>query len=185
MATWARPVTHRSTDENREVTGASSLRVIELKAALDQLIETPEWFDEQPSPAEWAVYADAIRNFVAGGPELLDEATPYLWQYYRSVVNSFDEAEMNDYGIPILSNDVEIWDEVAITESPTIRLGGSRLEPGRSYISFEGEVSWEIEHGLQIVFEHGLHVCKVSPFDDHSTNAHAWGDEALLGIIFK
>lgn len=57
------------------------------------------------------------------------------------------------------------------------------LAPGRSYLSFEGEVSWEPEHSLQLVFEDGWRVCKVSPYDGHVTVADAYGDSSLLGVV--
>ncbi|MBO0834789.1 MAG: hypothetical protein J2P28_04615 [Actinobacteria bacterium] len=57
--------------------------------------------------------------------------------------------------------------------------------PGRSYLSFEGEVSWEPEHGMQLVYEDGQRLCKVSQYDGHVTVAHALGDPSLLGVIFR
>jgi hypothetical protein len=57
--------------------------------------------------------------------------------------------------------------------------------PELSYISFEGEVTWEPEHGLQLVFEHGRRVCKVGPYDGHHTKGHAYGDPALIDVVFK
>lgn len=46
-------------------------------------------------------------------------------------------------------------------------------------------MSWEPEHGLQLVFENGLTVCKVGPYDGHNTNAHAYADASLLNVVFK
>jgi hypothetical protein len=51
------------------------------------------------------------------------------------------------------------------------------------YLSFEGEVSREPEHGLQLVHEDGQRVCKVGPYDGHVTVAHAHGDPSLLGVV--
>lgn len=56
--------------------------------------------------------------------------------------------------------------------------------PGHSYLSLEGEVSWEPERGLQLVFEDGQRVCRVSQYDGHVTVAHAYGDPSLLGTVF-
>ena len=87
--------------------------------------------------------------------------------------------------MPTIDESADIWEHVEIRFAPSFTLGGGRFAPAPSYISFEGEVSWEIEHGLQLVFEHGRRVCKVGPFDGHDTNAHAYGDESLLGVVFK
>jgi hypothetical protein len=69
--------------------------------------------------------------------------------------------------------------------APALALGGGAHEPGRSYISFEGNVSWDPEHGLRLVVEHGLRVCKVGQYDGHHTNAHAYDDIALLDVVFR
>jgi hypothetical protein len=128
---------------------------------------------------------EAIHNFRAAGPELLDEATPYLWEYYRSVASQFDEDEWDEHGIPELDADADIWAEVHLIEPPCIVLGGDPLAPAPTYISFEGEVSWEPDHGLELVVEHGRSICKVGPYDGHSTNAMAYDDATLLGVIFR
>ena len=160
-------------------------RVIELKQILDGLarMRDPE---NEPSPEDQPLFDEAVANFLRGGPLLLDEATEFMWAYYRSVASQFGPTERASYGIPELAPGSDIWDQVEFPSNPpTLRRGGTRLEPGPSYISFEGEVTWEPEHGLQLVFEHGLRVCKVGPFDDHNTNAHAFGDESLIDVVFK
>jgi hypothetical protein len=84
-----------------------------------------------------------------------------------------------------IPDSADIWEHVQFRHPPQWRLGGGPLAPGRSYLSFEGEVSWEPEHGLQLVFEDGQHVCKVSPYDGHVTVAHAYGDSSLLGVVVR
>jgi hypothetical protein len=162
----------------------SSKRVYERKRDLDRLLDEPD-IEGETTAQERAVAEEAIRNFKSGGAELLDTATPFLWAYYRSVVSVFTAAERDDYGIPEIPQSADIWEQVEFRLPPALTFGGNRLEPGRSYISFEGEVSWEPEHGLQLVFEHGLRVCKVGPYDGHCTNAHAYADGSLLGVVFK
>ncbi|MEO1482923.1 MAG: hypothetical protein AAFU77_12520 [Myxococcota bacterium] len=84
-----------------------------------------------------------------------------------------------------LSKPSEVWDHVAIGAEPSIVLGGGKYTPSRHYISFEGNVAWEPEHGLQLVFEKGPKLCKVSPYDGHVTNAAAFADPNLHGVIFR
>ena len=124
-------------------------------------------------------------NFTSRGPELLDAATDHLWAYYRSVAAALSPAEREQRGVPTIDESGDIWEQVEIRFPPAFTLGGRRFAPARSYISFEGEVSWEIEHGLQLVVEDGRRVCKVGPYDGHVTNAHAYGDESLLGVVFR
>jgi uncharacterized protein DUF6985 len=86
--------------------------------------------------------------------------------------------------VPQIQDSADIWEHVQFRHPPEWRLGGGPLTPGRSYLSFEGEVSWEPEHGLQLVYEDGQRVCKVSQYDGHVTVAHAYGDPSLLGVVF-
>lgn len=161
----------------------ASQRVQELKQTLDALLGDAALNDL--SPDERLLAEDAARNFTSGGAALLDAATDFMRAYYEDTVGEFTPAERSAYGLPELKDGADIWDEVEFRHPPEVRLGGGPLKPGQSYISFEGEVSWEREHGLQLVFDHGSHVCKVGPYDGHLTNAHAYGNPALLGVIYK
>jgi hypothetical protein len=161
----------------------ASDRVRELKALLDRLAEQAE-FGGDPAPED-QVLREVMRDFIAGGVELLDEATPFLRAYYESTVGEFSAEQRVDYGMPEIPDSADIWEHVQFRHPPQWRLGGGPLAPGRSYLSFEGEVSWEPEHGLQLVFEDGQHVCKVSPYDGHVTVAHAYGDSSLLGVVVR
>jgi hypothetical protein len=160
----------------------ASDRVRELKTLLDRLAEQAE-FDGGPTAEDQILREEVIRDFIAGGTELLDEATPFLLVYYQSTVAEFSAEERVEYGIPEIPDSADIWEHVQFRHPPEWRLGGGPLAPGRSYLSFEGEVSWEPEHGLQMVFEDGRRVCKVSPYDGHVTIAGAYGDSSLLGVV--
>lgn len=157
----------------------------ELKARLDVLLDEEDieldavFTDEQERARE-----QAAENFRAAGPELLATATPYLWEYYRATAAEFTREQCVAYGIPLLDPGTDIWSQVTLTNPPSIELGRPPHSPAPAYISFEGEVSWEPEHGLQLVVEDGRHVCKVGPYDGHVTNAHASGDLARLGVVF-
>lgn len=159
-------------------------RVIELKRILDAQARMPRP-ENEPNDDEAALFEEAIGKFLSAGPEVLEEATEALWAYYRSVASAFTDAERLAYGIPEIPPVSEIWDYVDFREPPWIQLGGDQLEPAPTYVSFEREVNWEPEHGLQVVFEHGHRVCTLGPYDGHNTNAHAFGDGSLLNVVFK
>jgi hypothetical protein len=161
------------------VTVASD-RVRTLKSLLDQLVEEIEW-----KGADRLVLEDAVESFKRGGLALLDTATPYMWGYYKSTAAEFTSEQRAIYGVPEIPESVDIWEEVRFGSPPELKLGGCPLEPARSYLSFEGSVSWEREHGLQLVFEDGRTLCKVGPYDGHVTVAHACGDASLLGVVFR
>jgi hypothetical protein len=161
----------------------ASDRVRELKALLDRLVERAE-FDGEPTAENQILRREAIGGFVGGGAHLLDDATPFIWAYYRSTAARFTPDERIRYGIPEIPDSADIWEHVQFLHPPEWRLGDGALAPGRSYLSFEGEVSWEPEHGLQLVYEDGQRVCKVSQYDGHVTVAHSHGDPSLLGVVF-
>jgi Domain of unknown function (DUF6985) len=163
----------------------ASDRVREQKRILDSLVRTPDFDEDEPSLDERVVYDEAIANFVSAGPDMLEQATDHLWAYYRWFASGFSQTERAAYGIPDIPATSDIWDHVKFRNPPSITVGSDRFEPAPSYISFEGEVTWEPEHGLQLVFEHGLRVCKVGPYDGHNTNAHAFGDFSLIDVVFK
>lgn len=157
----------------------------DLKARLDLLIPQIDLFDGEFTPDQLAAFDAAKRSFLAAGPEILAAATEHLWAYYRGTAEEFTPEDREDYGIPELGADADIWAEVSITGPPVLDVGGEPLAPAAAYLSFEGEVSWEDEHGLQLVFENGRTVCKVGPYDGHSTNAHAHGDPSLLTTVYE
>lgn len=167
------------------VTPHSSPLLAGLKSALDELLSKEDPDDAVFTAEQDEDRARAAHAFTASGPELLDAATPYLWEYYRAVAAEFGPTQLREYGIPTFGPDTDIWGQVSFSTPPSIEVGRPPFAPARAYISFEGEVSWEPEHGLQLVFENGSRVCKVGPYDGHVTNAHAFADVSLLDVVFK
>ncbi len=155
-----------------------------LKSTLDALLDDEVRHGAVLTEQELARVA-AAHNFRRSEPHLLAQATPYLWEYYRATVAEYTPEQCKEYGLPLLTPSTDIWTHVSIRTPPSIELGRPPLSPARAYISFEGEVSWEPEHGLQLVVEDGLRICKVGPYDGHVTIAHAFGDSSLLGVVFK
>lgn len=72
------------------------------------------------------------------------------------------------------------WGYVQITVPPMVEAGGDPLEPAASYLSFEGEVPWEPEHGLELVFEDGRRIGRsvlaTATAQTHTptTTSHSW-----------
>lgn len=155
-----------------------------LKVRLDALLDAARP-DGDFTSGDLACFSDARRRFLDAGPDLLDQVTGDLWTYYRSTADEFTEQQRADYGIPELAATADIWAEVSVNTSPDLTVGRSPLEPARCYMSFECEVSWEPEHGLQLVVEEGRRICKLGPYDGHLTNAAAFGDSALLNVVFQ
>lgn len=144
----------------------ASDRARELKAVLDRLARQAECgSDEDESRC-----AEAVSAFIAGGAGLLEEAAPALRRYYRSAIAEFTPKLQREYGLPEIPDSADIWEHVSFPhEECAWHPGQGATDTGRSYLSFEGEVSWEPEHGLQLVFEDGQRVCKAGPCDGHLT----------------
>lgn len=156
-----------------------------LKRHLDSLVKSAVYWPTSPSAEVKAVFDEAIKNFQSEGVQLLIDATQYVWMFYKDIVKNSSAEILQDYNIPTNIIQDDIWKYVVIRHSPTIGIGGgSKYEPGRSYIVFDGDFIWEEEHGLQMVFDHGLNICRISHYDGWYTNAKARGDESFLGKIY-
>jgi len=148
----------------------ASDRARELKAILDRVAGQAELDRDYDPDEDESLRAEAISAFIAGGVRLLEEATPALWEYYRATIAEFTQEQRREYGLPEIPDSADIWEHVSFPhEESSWHLGNVLRERGRSYLSFEGEVSWEPEHGFQLVFEDGQRVCKAGPYDGHLT----------------
>ncbi len=119
----------------------------DLKARLDQLLDDAD-ISNRDTTEDKRAFDETKRNFRSAGPEILAAATEHLWAYYRDVAAEFEPADRAEYGIPELEEAADIWAEVTITEPPALTAGRTPLEPASAYLLFEGEVTWEDEHGL-------------------------------------
>ena len=153
-----------------------------LKNELDASLGGAEFRRSKSAPQ--SLLEEGVANFRASGAALLDQATPYLWEYYRETLSAYEGQDLSEYGIPVIGDSEDIWTYVSFENSPEVAAGEGPYEPDATYLSFSGDVAWEPEHGLQLVYAHGLKVCKVGPFDGHNTNAHAYGDLSKLGVVF-
>ena len=53
------------------------------------------------------------------------------------------------------------------------------------YIQIEGECNWEIEHGLALVFRQGRMLTRLSQYDGHLTEAHAFGQSDIADPLME
>ena len=144
------------------------------------LLDAAEPDAESTTPEEQRLFAEAVAAVRAGGVELLDTATPHLWEYYRDVAQAVGD---DNLGMVPLVDGADIWEHVELLRPPTLLTGFGLRCPSPCYVNFEGEVTWEPEHGLQLVFDHSGAVCRVGPYSGHLTVAGKFGD-AFLGEIY-
>ena len=50
---------------------------------------------------------------------------------------------------------------------------------GSWFVALENECAWEPEHGLMLVLKEGRAVTKVSEYDGHLTNGHAFANDSI------
>jgi len=136
---------------------AAAARVAEL---LDQAEP-----DGDPTPEQRQCFDRAVGALRAGGAELLDTVTPHLWEYYRDIE---DAVGTDGLGMPPLADDADIWAHVELPRRPLLMEDGPDAA-SPCYVTFEGEVPWEPEHGLQLVFDATGAVCRVGPYTGHLT----------------
>jgi hypothetical protein len=124
----------------------------------------------------------ALAALLRAPAELLDEARPFVYRYYEDTKTLCPV----DVSIPNVARADDIWGHVRF--GSCLQVGRCDGYPRDVYLSLECECDWEPEHGLQLVFRwrtnSGLQVCKVGPYDGHSTYAHAFGNPTLEDVIY-
>ncbi|MGO3892629.1 MAG: DUF6985 domain-containing protein [Paenalcaligenes sp.] len=133
-----------------------------------------EEYDEDECQAD---FHTAIANFLTASPKILREADDALFSYYKD----YEKYWLEEGNAPLATAE-ELWQRVRF---------GSELMVSRSahgdkavYVSLECGCDWEVEHGLQLVFKHGLTLTKLGPFDGHLSNANAYADDSLEQVIY-
>ena len=130
--------------------------------------------------AELLEFADAIRSFLNLTQNDRDAAAPHVFAFFQDTVDEtgFESVEAGMQGLG--ENSPELWSFVR----PTILSGqiswelGDQEQLGR-YIVVEGECGWEAEHGILMSWRDGRELVKVSGYDGHATNGHAYDDLEL------
>jgi hypothetical protein len=135
--------------------------------------------DDCADEAHRAAVDVALENFRAHLPAALLEAEGHVFLYYLDCKGSFAPGQP---GYVEIASPKDVWKHVHFGPEATV---GLRAKDGKIYVSLECSCDWEEEHGLQIVLEEGRRVNKVGPFDGHVTNADAYADTSLEGVVYK
>ena len=127
-------------------------------------------------------YHTAIQNLIELGGEALTAVEPFVVQYCNELLELYDEAEHRNIKFDHPS---EIWKYVQFGSELLVRRRADGDDEDGIYFSLECGCDWEPEHGLDLVLRDGLAFTKVGPYDGHLTNADAYADPSLKGVIFK
>jgi hypothetical protein len=125
----------------------------------------------------------AIKNILTINDDVLTEAQQYVYQYYEDMAALF--AAHNWPSPPKIETPADVWKHVSFGDSLYVQRRKKATAEDGVYVSLGCNCDWEEEHGLQIVLRDGLKVTKVGPFDDHLTNAAAFADPSLIGVIYR
>ena len=116
----------------------------------------------------------ALKNFLKLTAKQRRADGRHLLAYCKLMIEVVgEESVLGDLG-GVLPTVDEIWNYAR-----PLGISFSALDPGKYafertiYVNVEGEVDWEPEHGLQMVWEGGARLVKVSEYDGHPTNGHA------------
>ncbi|MFE3328712.1 DUF6985 domain-containing protein [Streptomyces sp. NPDC059176] len=122
-------------------------------------------------------FHSAISAFLALDEFVLKSASLPIFQYYQDV-----QITLGDEDLVSITDPEDVWRHIKLGDEVTVERDahGDRLV----YVSVECECAWEPEHGLQLVLCAGRSVTKVGPFDGHLTNASAYDNEALAGVVY-
>jgi hypothetical protein len=137
-------------------------------------------FEERPHDPD--VQA-AMARLLDPESKLLGALEPFVIAYCKDVLANYPpewsrpEVELDGSG--------DIWQYVSFGDTfiVTREVDGPYFEAG-IYFDMECNCEWEVEHGLQFVIRGGDVVVKVGPYDGHPTNAHAYADETLRGVVY-
>lgn len=127
-------------------------------------------------------FHETIRTFLALDPSVLAAASPAIFAYYRDVVDSL--AASGDQSMHVeIEGPHDVLNHVQFGDEPTLSRDAD--DDQHVYVSLECECDWEPEHGLQIVFRDGRTVTKVGPYDGQLTNATAYAEDELDGVVYR
>ena len=122
---------------------------------------------------------EAVLNFLNKSAKDRGEITALIFKNYTEFVDAIDHDPLK------LTNEENIWDYVHPKEIYIIQ---RPYNDKFIYIQICCECDWEQEHGLQLVFQKGQRIVRVSEQDGHLTKADAWNledseDEMLMDTV--
>jgi hypothetical protein len=135
--------------------------------------------------AELLRFADAIRSFLALSPTDRAAATRHAWAYFKDFTDDVG-FEWVDAGMEALpQNSDDIWNFVTPnTLSATESWDVGNREATRQFFTLDANCGWEAEHGLSMSWRDGKTLVKLSAFDGHATNGHAYDDLSKDALVY-
>jgi hypothetical protein len=130
-------------------------------------------------------FADAIRNLLSLTPADRSAETRHAWAYFKDFTDDVG-FEWVDAGMEELpSGSEDIWNFVF----PTALYAEESWDIGtrdsmRQFVVLEANCGWEAEHGLLMSWRDGKKLVKLSGYDGHATNGHAYNDMSKDAFVY-
>lgn len=80
--------------------------------------------------------------------------------------------------------EADVWRHVTFGGEIIVRVRADGDSEDGVYLSIECECDWEPEHGLMLVYRDGPTIAKVGPYDGHVTQADAYANPDLVGVVY-
>jgi hypothetical protein len=130
-------------------------------------------------------FAHTIRNFLTLTPADRVTHTRHAWAYFKDFTDDvgFEWVDAGMEDLPLNSED--IWNFVTPNTLSAIESWdvGNRDET-RQFIVLEGNCGWEAEHGISMSWRDGRELVKLSAYDGHATNGHAYDDLSKDAYVY-
>lgn len=129
-----------------------------------------------------ADYQSALQNLVHLNSAALTAVELHVLQYCNEMLDLYEASDRPDVEIEHPS---DVWKYVQFGSELVVTRREEGDEEDGIYFSLGCSCDWAREHGLALVLRDGLAFTKVGPYDGHVTNADAYANPLLKGVIFK
>lgn len=152
------------------------------------MIKVPYFGDEEIrlecQDVDPATALPALKNFLQLTPAQRQRDARHLHAYYL-MMNDACGNNMLDHLTDEIVGEADIWRYASpslVYFSQIYVEAYADLET--VFVEIEGNCEWEEEHGLQMCWENGSKLVKVSAYDGHPTNGHAYANTEKDKYIF-
>lgn len=132
-------------------------------------------------------FAPSLLRFFALTTDDRDRVSHHVYAYFRDFADEigFDDGWIESGMEAITEPSPKIWEFVypnALSAANAWEIGDCTIEV--PYVDLEANCGWEQEHGLQMSWRNGTELIKVSGYNGHVTNGHAYNDASKDAYVY-
>lgn len=118
---------------------------------------------------------DVLAIFQTLTPKDREADARHVYAYYRDFREAVGGEDWMDKEMGVPESPVDIWNHVQ-PDTVTVQLGASDDE---LHVYIHARCDWEPEHGLQMVWQDGIRLVKVSGIDGNPSNGSFWDGDVI------